>query len=124
MWTAEYSNDKVVLSSSTGERITIPAEAAINIDPDRLHDAAVSHLEQKCAEMGLEDVAIMGNGERLNTMEGYANDETYIVIDIHTPKYTVQTSIVSDENSDETFTFDTFEERDEAVETFISTLKS
>lgn len=124
MWTAEYSNDKVVLSSNTGERITIPAEAAINIDPDRLHDAVVSHLEQKCADLGLEDVAIMGDGERLNTMEGYANNETYIVIDIHTPKYTVQTSIVSDENSDETFVFDTFEERDEAVETFISASKN
>ena len=57
MWTAEYSNDKVVLSSSTGEHVTIPAEAAMNIDPDRLHDAAVSHLEQKCAEMGLEAVS-------------------------------------------------------------------
>lgn len=124
MWTAEYLNDKVVLSSSTGERMTIPAEAAMNIDPDRLHDAAVSHLEQKCAEMGLEDVAIMGDGEKINTMEGYANNETYIIIDIHSPQYTVQSSIVPDENSDETFTFDTFEERDEAVEAFISTLKS
>lgn len=123
MWSAEYSNDKVVLSSSTGERVIIPAEAAVNIDPDRLHDAAVSHLEQKCAELGLEDVAIMGDGERLNTMEGYANDETYIVIDIHTPKYTVQSSIVPDDSSDETFIFETFEERDEAVEAFISTLK-
>lgn len=124
MWTAEHFDDKVVLTSSTGESITIPAEAAMNIDPDCLHDAAVSHLEQKCAELGLEDVAIMGDGERLNTMEGYANDETYIIIDMHIPKYTVQSSIVPDENSDETFTFDTFEERDEAVEAFISTLKS
>lgn len=124
MWTAEYSNDKVVLSSSTGEHITIPAEAAINIDPDRLHDAAVSHLEQKCADLGLEDVAIMGDGERLNTMEGYANNETYIIIDIHSPQYTVQSSIVPDENSDETFVFDTFKERDEAVETFISASKN
>lgn len=124
MWTAEYSNDKVVLSSNTGERITIPAEAAINIDPDRLHDAAVSHLEQKCADLGLEDVAIMGDGERLNTMEGYANNETYIIIDIHSPQYTVQSSIVPDKNSDETFTFDTFKERDEAVETFISASKN
>lgn len=124
MWTAEYSNDKVVLSSSTGEHVTIPAEAAMYIDPDRLHDAAVSHLEQKCAEMGLEDVAIMGDGEKLNTMEGYANDETYIIIDIHDPQYTVQSSIVPDESTDETFVFETFEERDEAVETFISSLKS
>ena len=124
MWTAEYLNDKVVLSSSTGERMTIPAEAAMNIDPDRLHDAAVSHLEQKCAEMGLEDVAIMGDGEKLNTMEGYANDETYIIIDIHIPHYTVQSSIVPDESTDETFVFETFEERDEAVETFIAGLKS
>lgn len=123
MWTAEHFDDKVVLTSSTGENITIPAEAAMNIDPDRLHDAAVSHLEQKCTELGLEDVAIMGDGERLNTMEGYVNDETYIVIDIHTPQYTVQSSIVPDESTDETFVFETFKERDEAVEAFISTLK-
>lgn len=97
---------------------------ASKIDPDRLHDEYVKHLEQKCQDMGLEDIAIMGDGEKINTMEGYANDDTYIIIDMHTPKYTAQSSIVPNESTDETFVFETFEERNEAVETFISSLKN